>query len=107
MELRANENKKILMEVKGNKFNRYAIKTHFIQIGENYIDIIEKYIKPIYKQGDFISISEKIISLCQSRVIYKKDMKLSFLAKFLSKFAMKSDAGIGVDRLLCQSISRV
>ena len=37
MELRANENKKILMEVNGNKFNRYAIKTHFIQIGENYI----------------------------------------------------------------------
>lgn len=97
MELRANENKKILREVNGSKFNRYAIKTHFIQIGENYIDIIEKYIKPIYKQGDFISISEKIISLCQERVIYKKDMKLSFLAKFLSKFAMKSDAGIGVD----------
>lgn len=97
MELGANENKNILREVNGKKFNRYAIKTHFVQIGENYIDIIEKYIKPIYKAGDFISISEKIISLCQKRVIYKKDMKVSFLAKFLSKFAMSSDAGIGVD----------
>ena len=97
MELGANENKEILMEVNGKKFNRYAIKTHFVKIGENYIDIIEKYIKPIYKVGDFISISEKIISLCQKRVIYKKDMKVSFLAKFLSKFAMSSDAGIGVD----------
>lgn len=66
------------MEVNGKRFNRYAIKTHFVQIGENYIDIIEKYIKPIYKAGDFISISEKIISLCQKRVIYKKDMKVSF-----------------------------
>ena len=97
MELGANENKEILREVNGKKFNRYAIKTHFVKIGENYIDIIEKYIKPIYKAGDFISISEKIISLCQKRVIYKKDMKVSFLAKFLSKFAMSSDAGIGVD----------
>lgn len=97
MELGANENKEILREVNGKKFNRYAIKTHFVQIGENYIDIIEKYIKPIYKEGDFISISEKIISLCQGRVIYKKNMKVSFLAKFLSKFAMSSDAGIGVD----------
>ena len=85
MELKANENKEISREVKGEKFNRYAIKTHFVQIGENYIDIIEKYVKPIYKEGDFISISEKIISLCQKRVIYKKDMKVSFLAKFLSK----------------------
>lgn len=97
MELGANESKEILREVNGKKFNRYAIKTHFVKIGENYIDIIEKYIKPIYKVGDFISISEKIISLCQKRVIYKKDMKVSFLAKFLSKFAMSSDAGIGVD----------
>lgn len=97
MELKANENKKLKIEVGGENFNRYAIKTHYVQIGENYIDIIEKYVKPFYKKGDFISISEKIISLCQKRVIYKKDVKVSMLAKFLSKFAMSSDAGIGVD----------
>lgn len=97
MELETNENKKLEIEVEGEKFNRYAVKTHFVQIGENYIDIIEKYVKPTYKENDFISISEKIISLCQKRIIYKKDMKVSKLSKFLSKFAMKSDAGIGVD----------
>ena len=97
MDLEANENKKIEIEVKGEKFDRYAIKTHFVQIGENYIDIIEKYVKPLYQENDFISISEKIISLCQERVIYKKDMKVSKLAKFLSKFAMNTDAGIGVN----------
>lgn len=97
MELKSNENKKLEIEVEGGKYNRYAIKTHFVKIGESYIDIIEKYIKPIYEKGDFISISEKIISLCQKRVIYKKDLKVSKLAKFLSRFAMSSDAGIGVD----------
>lgn len=97
MELKSNENKSLEIVVGENKFNRYAIKTHYVQIGENYIDIIEKYVKPVYQEGDFISISEKIISLCQKRVIYKKDMKVSRLAKFLSKFAMSSDAGIGVD----------
>lgn len=35
--------------------------------------------------------------MCQKRVIYKKDVKVSRLAKFLSKFAMRSDAGVGVD----------
>ena len=97
MELKSNENKSLEIVVGENKFNRYAIKTRYVQIGENYIDIIEKYVKPVYQEGDFISISEKIISLCQKRVIYKKDMKVSRLAKFLSKFAMSSDAGIGVD----------
>ena len=71
MELETNENKKLEIEVEGEKFNRYAVKTHFVQIGENYIDIIEKYVKPTYKENDFISISEKIISLCQKRIIYK------------------------------------
>lgn len=95
--LEANKGKELEIEVEGSKYYRYAIKTHYVQIGEDYIDIIEMYVKPVYKEGDFISISEKIISLCQKRIIYKKDMKVSLLAKFLSKFAMRSDAGIGVD----------
>lgn len=96
-ELKANENKKLEIEVEGGMYNRYAIQTHYVQIGEDYLELIKKYVLPYYKEGDILSISEKIISLCQKRVVYKKDMKVSKLAKFLSKFAMSSDAGIGVD----------
>ena len=96
-ELSANENKKVEIEVDGKIYERYAIKTHFVQLGEDLIEVIRKYVSPVYKEGDFISISEKIVSLCQKRVVYKKDVKVTRLAKFLSKFAMKSDAGIGVD----------
>ena len=97
MEFKALEGKNVELDVNGEKYLRHAIKTHYIQLGESYIDIIEKYVKPIYEEGDILSISEKIISLCQKRVVYKKDMKVSALAKFLSKFAMRSDAGVGVD----------
>lgn len=97
MEFRANSGRNVIIEVNNEKYLRHAIETHYIQIGESHIDIIEKYVKPIYKEGDIISISEKIISLCQKRIIYKKDVKVSKLAKFLSKFAMKSNAGVGVD----------
>lgn len=97
MEFKALEGKNVEIEVNGQKYLRHAIKTHYIGLGESYIDILEKYVKPIYEEGDILSISEKIISLCQKRVVYKKDMKVSGLAKFLSKFAMRSDAGVGVD----------
>ena len=97
MEFKALEGKNVEIEVNGEKYLRHAIQTHYIQLGESYIDIVEKYVKPIYEEGDILSISEKIISLCQKRVVYKKDMKVSGLAKFLSKFAMRSDAGVGVD----------
>lgn len=97
MEFKALEGKNVEIDVNGEKYLRHAVETHYIQLGENYIDVIEKYVSPIYQEGDIISISEKIISLCQKRVVYKKDMKVSRLAKFLSKFAMRSDAGVGVD----------
>ena len=92
MEFKANEGKNVEIEVNGEKYLRHAIETHYVKIGESYIDIMEKYVK-----GDIISISEKIIGLCQERVVYKKDVKVSKLAKFLSRFAMRSDAGVGVD----------
>ena len=95
--LTPNENKSLTIETSFGKFDRGAIKTHFVQIGEDYCDLVRKYVLPVYEEGDILSVAEKIISLCQKNIIYKKDMHLSGLAKFLSKFASHSTAGIGVD----------
>lgn len=92
-----NEGKKLQVTTSTGTYERYAIGTHFVSIGESYLELLEKYVAPVYQEGDMISISEKIISLCQRRVIYKSDMHLSFLAKFLCRFASHSSAGIGVD----------
>lgn len=84
------------IEVMGVKYNRTPIKTHFIQPGESYVELVKKYVEPEYKQDDTLFISEKIISLCQNNIIYKKDMKLSFWAKTLSKFVNVTPAGEAV-----------
>ena len=97
MEFRANEGKNVNIVVNGRTYARHAIQTHFVQVGESYVDLVEQCVKPQYQPGDLLSSSEKIIGLCQKRVVYKKDMKLGWLAKFLSKFASHSSAGIGVD----------
>ncbi len=97
MEFHANEGKNVNITVNGRTYARHAIQTHFVQVGESYVDLVETYVKPLYQPGDLLSSSEKIIGLCQKRVVYKKDMKLSWLAKFLSRFASHSTAGIGVD----------
>ena len=97
MEFTANSSKNVEITTSTGVYRRHAITTHFVQIGEDYIALIEKYVKPLYEEGDLLSISEKIIALCQKRVVYKKDMKISFLAKFLSRFAIQhNSAGIGV-----------
>lgn len=96
-EFKANEGKQVNIQVGERTFARHAIPTHFVQVGESYMELIKKYVLPIYEEGDILSSSEKIISLCQERIVKKADMKLSWLARFLSKFASHSSAGIGVD----------
>ena len=83
MEFRANEGKSVTIEVNGKTYARHAIQTHFVQVGESYVELVEKYVKPVWQPGDLLSSSEKIIGLCQKRVVYKKDMKVGWLARFL------------------------
>ena len=46
MEFRANEGKSVTIEVGGKTYARHAIQTHFVQVGESYIDLVEQYVKP-------------------------------------------------------------
>ena len=71
MEFRANEGKSVTIEVNGKTYARHAIQTHFVQVGESYVELVEKYVKPVWQPGDLLSSSEKIIGLCQKRVVYK------------------------------------
>jgi len=97
MEFVANKGKNIEIQVGNDIYLRHAIKTRFIKQGEDYIEIFKEYVLPLYKQGDIISSSEKIIALCQNRVIKREDIKIGFWAKFLSKFAcQKNRGGYGV-----------
>lgn len=95
-----NNNKAALITVNNKQYRRKAIKTHFVKQGESYINIMQTYALPEYQEGDFISISEKIIALCQNRVVKKEDLKVGFWAKTLSKFASRTSAGVGVGEAL-------
>lgn len=92
-ELKANPGRELARVVEGQTWHRYPIRTHFVELGENYFDLIEQYVCPHYQDGDILSISEKVITLCQKNVLYKKDIKVGFLARFLSRFVMKTPRG--------------
>ena len=101
MEFVANEGKKVEIEVEGQIYLRHAIKTRFVKQGENYLKLFEEYVCPIYQKGDIIASSEKIIALCQNRVVKREDLKIGFCAKFLSQFAcQKNRGGYGVGQAI-------
>ena len=95
MDFKANEGKNVEISVNGKVYKRHAIKTHFVMPGENYIELIKKYVEPVYEDGDIISLSEKVIAICQNRIIRREDIKIGFWAKFLSKFASKPKIATG------------
>lgn len=97
MKFKANPGKKVEIRAGNKIYLRYPVKTRFIKPGENYVDIFNEYISPIYQKGDIISSSEKIISLCQNKIIKRDQIKIGAWAKLLSKFASHpKEKGIGV-----------
>lgn len=86
-----------LREVNGVRYERYGIKTHFIERGEDYIEVLQRYVSPLYQAGDVVTLGEKVISMCQDNTVEKETVKLGFWAKFLSKFATSNSHGIGMD----------
>lgn len=95
MELRPNDKKELERTVGGLTYERYAIKTRFVNIGDDYVEVIKEFALPYFQEGDFISISEKIIALCQKRIVYRKDIHPGFWAKLLCKFVHVTPAGPG------------
>lgn len=97
MEFAANEGKHVEIRVAGEVFLRHAIQTRFVTPRDNYIDLMREYVLGLYEEGDLISISEKIIALCQNRIVRREDVKIGTWAKFLSRFACRNiRAGYGV-----------
>lgn len=87
MEFNMNEGHPIEVEVGGKRYARHAIRTRFVEIGESYLDLVREYVLPVWQPGDILSSSEKVVALCQGRVVYEKDVKPGLLARFLAPFA--------------------
>lgn len=94
-----NPNKQLSVRVEGRNYDRYPIHTHFVQLGEDYLELVRFYALHDYEPGDVLCISEKIISICQKNIIPKEQLKISPMARFLSRFACQSSIGIGVNNI--------
>lgn len=95
MEFYANEGKAVRIQVGDRLFDRHAIQTRFVNLGDDYIELVREYVLPIYQPGDILSSSEKIIALCQNRVVREEEVKPSLLAKILCRFVHQTAAGPG------------
>ena len=68
----------------GATYLRLPVKTEVIGPRENLFALLEKYAAPHLQKGDILFVSEKIVCLCQGRIIRRDEVKTSWLARYLS-----------------------
>lgn len=85
----------LTIDTPAGTWDRIGIKTHLITILEPLEPIIEEQVVPQYQPGDWIAISEKVVTISQGRVVHIDVVKASPLAKFIVRGVKKYDNDIG------------
>ena len=96
MPFQPNEGKDLEIDTDYGRYARYPVKTHVITKDDVLEDILDKYVKDYLEEGDTIIMSEKIVAISQGRAFPIDEIKVSWLAKFLSRFVVKTNYGIGL-----------
>lgn len=96
MPFQPNEGKELVIKTDYGDLARYPVKTHVIGSRDVLEDILDKYVGEYVQSGDTIIMSEKIVAISQGRAFPVDEIKVSGLAKFLSKFVTRTNYGIGL-----------
>jgi len=97
--------KELIVKIDGINWQRHLIRTHFIDVNDNFDEIVKKYVLPLAKENDIIILCQKIVSIIQKRIVYKKDIRVGLWAKFLSKFVKKTPSGFSVGNPLKMQVA--
>jgi len=76
-------------------YERYPVKTHLINIKESLDPIFQDQVKPLIQPGDWIAITEKIVTISQGRVVHISVVRASLLARMIVKGVRKYENDIG------------
>ncbi|MBQ9251039.1 MAG: F420-0--gamma-glutamyl ligase [Clostridia bacterium] len=80
----------------GLAYDRFAIQTHFVEVGEDQAELVRKYVLPLYQPGDCLAFGAKVMAMCTGNVRTKEQEKPGFWARLLSPHASETTAGIGM-----------
>ena len=80
----ANPGKQLEAVALGERYERIPIKTRLVKPGDNLIDLLGEYVRPHVTSGDILFVSEKIVCICQNRIVNTAEVKTGWLARILS-----------------------
>ena len=80
----------------GRRYDRFAIQTHFVEVGEDQAELVRKYVLPLAQEGAVLSFGAKVMAMCTRNVKTRDEVKPGFWANHLWKFAGINTTGVGM-----------
>src|SRR4026209_991438 len=77
------------IDVNGKTYERIAMRTHMVKFDDDLDALVREYVLPIAQPGDWIALSEKVVSVAQNNVRHISDVKPRWLAKLIVKGVKK------------------
>lgn len=88
--------KKPEIETGGRRYLRIPVKTHVLTERDDAVDVALKYALPLSQPGDVLFIAETALAIMQGRARPISGIRVSPLARVLSRFVTKSKYGVGL-----------
>lgn len=82
----------------GRTYPRRAVRTQMIRFGEDLIGVLRREIGEQKLPGEWVAISEKVVSVAQNNVRHISTVKAGWLAKLIVKGVKKYPNDIGFSR---------
>ncbi|MBO0979140.1 coenzyme F420-0:L-glutamate ligase [Microbacterium sp. SD291] len=94
--MQANEGKALEASVDGTSYARIPLKTRVIMPGDDLDAVITEYAKDAVQPGDLLFVTEKIVAITQGRSYRLDEIEPRPLARFLSRYVVRTSYGIGL-----------
>ena len=80
----------------GRSYDRWAIQTHFVEVGEDQAELVRRYVLPLSQPGDLLAFGAKVMAMGTRNVRTVDDVHPGFFARFMARFASINSTGVGM-----------
>ena len=77
------------IEVDGRTFERFGVRTRMVEFGDDIESLAKEYVPEVAKPGDWIALSEKVVSVGQNNARHISTVKIGWLARLIVKGVKK------------------
>lgn len=86
------------VDCRGRRVDRRLVVTHVVRPGEDLVAVARHYLAGRVGAGDVVVLGQKLVSICQGRLVPLAEVRVGPLARLLSRAVRPTPHGLGLRR---------